>query len=127
MKPTINAEPVSEMSDHLKGSERECVSNGWWGAKFSFRIAGDIWQDVLRLMRQLRDGAHRAEQADLHADTEVAEATAELEAAVADGEVNNADAPRILRAMDRLRIARRHIKRSATLDHNISDATRHVA
>jgi hypothetical protein len=105
MKPRRNC--LSELFRYLGGVAIRLRTDRNFTGLFHVRVIQDIAVDLRREDQKLASEAYAAEQADL-------EAVKLLEEAARDG-FSNADLPAVQTAL-------RHIRRSARIDHKLSEA-----
>jgi hypothetical protein len=123
---TDRINPLTELVRFLADSAKDCRVNRWLRAWFKFTVAQEIAKDVVASQAIVSQKAYSAEQADRAGASELESAVAELRAALADGELNKHDIPKLLAAIKRVQLARRHVLNSAQRDREISEEC-HVA
>lgn len=98
-----------ELREFLSETATRCRAKGWFGALCRVEVAQEIAADVGRDQEKIAVEAYSAEQCDL-------EAARLIEEAGRDG-FSNADAPALAKAL-------RLIRRSAQVDHDITEVVR---
>jgi hypothetical protein len=112
--------PLAELRRYLAECAQSCRENRWLRAWFKFTVAEEIVADVVASHAVIAQKAYTAQQSDLEGASEVEAARAELEAALQGG-LDNSDAKKVVSAMGRLKLARRHVLNSAANDRQISE------
>jgi hypothetical protein len=97
---------VKELKDYCGEFATRCRASRWLGALFHVRVCSDIADDIAANEAKAARKAYDSEQADLLA-------AKELDAALADGQLDKSDVPAIRRALA-------NINRSAVHDREIS-------
>lgn len=112
--------PLQALRDYLTESAQSCRANRWFRPWFKFTVAEELALDVAQAEAKVAQDAYAAEQCDCEAERELIAACYELKRATEDG-LTNSDMPRLVKAIQRVQIARKHVKRSAQLDRNIHE------
>lgn len=125
MSTSINAtpriSPVAEMKQSLAEFVAWCRAQRGFSALFWGSVHKKIADDIATSQQAAKDQVYAAEQYDLTADKELADALAALIDALGDGVLNEHDLPKVHSAVSRLKAARKHVQRSASCDHTASE------
>jgi hypothetical protein len=99
---------IAELSSFLGKLSARCGGRRWFGPKIHVDIARDILDDVASEQAKAAQNAHKARVSD-------DEAAALIERVIADGTVTACEVPTLRKAVA-------HVRKSAELDHDLSEA-----